>query len=111
MTEHERRKDERQERSTQVNFELTFKNEAGHAVKQRCETLDISKSGLRVHLSCQLPVGFITELCIENNKGQLMLLYAEVRWCKQAGQDYECGFELLDAEHSDLAYWVEQASV
>ncbi|WP_144391895.1 PilZ domain-containing protein [Pleionea sediminis] len=105
MTE-DRRVDNRIERSASVNFEVRFKDNHGKPIKIACRSLDISKSGLRVTMEEALPVGFITELCVENSNGKLMLLFAEVRWCRKEEDAYQCGFELLDAETSDLGHWI-----
>ncbi len=104
----ERRRDPRIERSTEVAFEVSFLDDRMTPVKLNSKTLDISKSGIRMTLSQELPIGFITELCIENAQGRMMLLFAEVKWCRPEGQIFQCGLELMDAEDSDLHHWINQ---
>jgi hypothetical protein len=104
----ERRRDPRLEQATQVAFELRFVDDQGGSITLNSQTLDISKSGIRLALDHELPVGFITELCIDNLKGQMMLLFAEVKWCRATCDGFQIGMELLDAEKSDLAYWQSQ---
>jgi|GEM_PF-6623285 len=104
----DRRQAPRHERQSQVNFEISFIDQEQQSVKVSSTTLDISKTGLRVMISQVLPIGFITQLCIESKNQQLMLLYAEVKWCRESGDQFECGFELIDAESSDLKHWIKQ---
>lgn len=104
----ERRRDPRLERSAEVAFEMSFLDDRMTTVKLSSKTLDISKSGIRMTLSQELPIGFITELCIENSQGKMMLLFAEVKWCRAEGDEYQCGLELLDAQDSDLPHWINQ---
>ncbi len=104
----ERRRDPRLERSNEVAFEMSFLDDRMTPVRLNSKTLDISKSGIRMTLSQELPIGFITELCIENNQGKMMLLFAEVKWCRAEGDGFQCGLELLDAEDSDLPHWISQ---
>ncbi len=106
----ERRTAPREARNTKVNFELRFTDDQGKPIKVNCHSLDISRGGLRVSLEHPLPIGFITELCAENRKGKLMLLFAEVRWCDKDNDVYQCGFQLLDAEASDLTHWLQDTS-
>ncbi|NVJ59415.1 MAG: PilZ domain-containing protein [Gammaproteobacteria bacterium] len=103
----ERRESQRFSAKRKVNMELMFSDDDGVTHRLHCITLDISKTGLRVSLEQELPIGFVAQLCIENDQGQLLLLFAELRWCKRSGVEYECGFELMDTEQSDLSAWVD----
>lgn len=103
----ERRESQRFSAKRNVNMELMFSDEEGVTHRLNCTTLDISKTGLRVSLEKQLPIGFVVQLCIENDQGQLLLLFAELRWCKPDGERFESGFELMDTDQSDLSAWVD----
>jgi len=104
----EKRIHARRERQSEAHFTLSFLDAGGDQKKITCHTLDVSKGGFRVGMNEELPVGFISEFCLESEKGQMMLLYAELRWCRKTDLGFECGFQILDAENSDLSHWMAQ---
>ncbi len=78
------------------------------------ETSDISASGMKVFSSSALNPNYIHELLvIFDEHSKKYLLTGEVKWCEKVTQSlkdngvegYYCGFELLEAEHSDLRDW------
>ncbi|WMS88391.1 PilZ domain-containing protein [Pleionea litopenaei] len=83
-------------------------DENGLVVK--CTTADISRRGIKVSTNYPIDVGAYLELLIDFNQDSLKyLLTGEVKWCNQIDSEptYHCGFELLDAEHSDIKLWQE----
>ena len=75
----------------------------------RCNTLDISRSGLRVQVSRALTIGAILQIGVELSPGERPLYLAgEVKWCLPARDEEEAwtaGFELLNASDSDIEQW------
>lgn len=74
-----------------------------------CKTLDVSYGGLKVSLSRELPVGAILAVGVELPAfEQTLNLVAEVMWCRpHGGSDWAAGFQLLNAEDSDIQRWRE----
>ncbi|MEE4244974.1 MAG: PilZ domain-containing protein [Kangiellaceae bacterium] len=85
-----------------------------------CSTKDISVNGLKVVSSYPMQESTILELLVDFDAGpdeqdshpsntMKYLLTGEVKWCEQVDSrpTFCCGFELLDAEHSDIKYWQE----
>jgi hypothetical protein len=80
------------------------------ALVVRCSTRDISRSGIKVTSNYPITVGVILELLVDFNSDSVKyLLTGEVKWCHQVSSEptYLCGFELIDAEHSDIQLWRE----
>ena len=76
----------------------------------KCSTCDISRSGIKVTSNYPIAVGAFLELLIDfGDANQKYLLTGEVKWCKQIDSEptYLCGFELLEAEHSDIKLWCQ----
>ena len=73
------------------------------------QALDVSANGLQVSMDCQLTIGAILALGIEqtNNAGrEVYSLVGEVRWCeRQEAGGFAVGFQLLEAQGTDLARW------
>ena len=77
-----------------------------------CRTLDVSSHGLRVAMEHALTVEAYLQIGVEppEGDGETFFLAAQVRWCRPSGDPelpWLAGFELLPADHSDLAQWVE----
>jgi hypothetical protein len=81
-----------------------------NALVVQCATRDISRHGLKVTSNYPITVGVILELLVDFRCDTLKyLLTGEVKWCHQVGSEptYLCGFELINAEHSDFKLWQE----
>ncbi len=111
MASTELRKENRVDREETVFIEvLSASVEESNALVVQCSTRDISISGLKVTSNYPITVGVILELLVDfNNESVKYLLTGEVKWCNQidAEPTYFCGFELIDAEHSDIRLWRE----
>ncbi|MEM1141128.1 MAG: PilZ domain-containing protein [Pseudomonadota bacterium] len=75
----------------------------------RCETLEVSRSGLRVRLDEGVSVGAILQIGVElPGKDEPFYLVGQVRWRmqdkEQAGA-WIAGFEILNALGSDVEQW------
>lgn len=75
-----------------------------------CNTLDVSRGGLRVTLEQELVVGSILQIGVElANSADTFYLTGEVRWClanKPPETGWSAGFALLNAGGSDIDSWV-----
>lgn len=71
-------------------------------------SLDISTNGILVKISHAVPVGSILRLCADLTKTQKTLsLVGEVKWLCKEKQHFNIGFELYDAENTDILDWRE----
>lgn len=79
-----------------------------------CRTLDVSRGGLSVSLDQELTVGAILQIGVEwPDSDDTLYLAGEVKWCRelQGGPHRWCaGFQLRNAEHSDIANWISRLS-
>ena len=71
-----------------------------------CTSLDISPSGIQVQMDKEVPMGSIIRLCADfGNERDPIYLIGETRWIKTEEDLFNIGFELLDAENSDISEW------
>lgn len=105
----EYRKDQRQHREEKIFIEILSASSGGDSdsVLLECTTKDISKSGLKVQSEYPFILGAILELLLSfESGGYKFLLTGEVKWFEEAGKgEYLAGFELIEAEHSDIMLW------
>lgn len=75
----------------------------------RCDTLDVSHSGLRVRLDESVTVGAILQIGVElPGETEPFYLVGQVRWRmrdKEHPGSWIAGFEILNALGSDIAHW------
>ncbi len=75
----------------------------------RCETLDVSNSGLRVRLDEAVTVGAILQIGVElPGKDEPFYLVGQVRWRmrdREIKGKWVAGFEVLNAFGSDVEHW------
>jgi hypothetical protein len=75
-----------------------------------CNTLDISRGGLRLSLDQELTVGAILQIGVQlSDADDVLYLAGEVRWCRplQESQHGWCaGFKLMNAGDSDIDSWI-----
>jgi hypothetical protein len=75
----------------------------------RCDTLDVSQSGLRVRLYEAVTVGAILQIGVElPGKDEPFYLVGQVRWRMQDKThpgSWIAGFEILNALGSDVEHW------
>ncbi|TQV76907.1 PilZ domain-containing protein [Aliikangiella marina] len=105
----EYRRDERMSREEKIFIEILSASSGGESdsVLLECTTKDISKSGLKVESEYPFILGAILELLISfESGGYKFLLTGEVKWFEEVAKGrYLAGFELLEAEHSDIMLW------
>ncbi|WP_144395495.1 PilZ domain-containing protein [Pleionea sediminis] len=112
MGHEESRKEQRVDKQETVFIEIlatSAESDSGLVVK--CATQDISRTGIKVNSNFPITVGAYLELLIDfESTAARFLLTGEVKWCRQIDSEptYECGFELLEAEHSDIQLWQAQ---
>lgn len=71
-----------------------------------CKSLDISANGIQVQMDEQVPVGSILRLFAELPDSQKALhLIGEVKWIVEEKDQCNIGFELYDAENTDIIGW------
>ncbi|NVJ51361.1 MAG: PilZ domain-containing protein [Gammaproteobacteria bacterium] len=111
MEKVELRGESRVERQETVFIEvLASSANEDNGLVVKCSTADISPGGLKVTSNYPIDVGAFLELLIDFDQESLKyLLTGEVKWCRQIDSvpTYHCGFELLEAEHSDIKLWRE----
>ena len=87
-------------------------DDAGRMVA--CKSLNVSQGGLQVAVEEEITVGAILQIGIEFPGAEDALsLVGEVRWCLPSNDEqgsWMAGFQLLDAENSDIERWVELVS-
>ena len=71
-----------------------------------CNSLDISANGLQFQIDEATEVGSILRLCAEFPDQQAPLqLVGEVKWVVPEDEHYNIGFEIYDAENTDIIAW------
>lgn len=75
----------------------------------QCHSLDVSRTGLRVHLDQALVVGAILQIGVEiHDRDNTLYLAGEVKWCDpdpDTTNGWVAGFKLMDAAQSDIDHW------
>ena len=109
MGADEQRRDERHGREEKIFIEiLSASDEQGQDnVLLECTTQDISKRGLKISSEYPFIVNSILELLVAfESGGYKFLLTGEVKWLEEISNNrYLAGFELVEAEHSDIIVW------
>lgn len=71
-----------------------------------CSSLDISRNGVQIQLDTELPKGTILRIGIDSEELEKPLfLVGEVKWTRVEGDVVNTGFELFDAEETDISRW------
>lgn len=71
-----------------------------------CNSLDISANGIQVEMDETVPIGSILRLFAELPSSEKPLhLIGEVKWIVEEKNQFNIGFELYDAENTDIAGW------
>lgn len=75
----------------------------------RCDTLEVSRGGLRVRLGESVTVGAILQIGVElPGRDEPFYLVAQTRWRKQDEENpgfWIAGFEILHSVGSDIEQW------
>ena len=71
-----------------------------------CNSLDISANGIQIELDDKIAVGSILRLGVDLGRDiDTLYLVGEARWVHRDSEQYKVGFELYDAEGTDIANW------
>lgn len=71
-----------------------------------CNSLDISANGIQVQMDEKVPIGSILRLFAElPNSEKALHLIGEVKWIIEEEDQFNIGFELYDAENTDIIGW------
>ncbi|MEE4279741.1 MAG: PilZ domain-containing protein [Halieaceae bacterium] len=75
----------------------------------RCDTLEVSKAGLRARIAEPVTVGAILQIGVElPGETEPFYLVGQVRWRmrdKEVPDAWLAGFEILNAQGSDIEHW------
>jgi Tfp pilus assembly protein PilZ len=75
-----------------------------------CKSLNVSRGGLQVILEEEITVGAILQIGVDLPSAEdTLYLAGEVRWClpcKDAQHTWMAGFQILNAENTDIERWV-----
>lgn len=71
-----------------------------------CNSLDMSPSGIQIEMDQAVPVGSVLRICAEIlDSDQALYLVGEVKWIKPCDDQFSIGFELYDAQNTDIDGW------
>lgn len=71
-----------------------------------CSSLDISANGIQVQMDSEVAVGSILRLCADfGSSREPIYLVGEAKWVSSSNDLFNIGFEILDAENSDISDW------
>lgn len=71
-----------------------------------CSSIDLSANGIQIEMDQAVPIGSILRICAEfNSQEQPIYLVGETKWVKPVEQHFKIGFQLYDAENTDIAGW------
>lgn len=107
-TGSERRSETRIDEKTTVFIEIcsaSFDNDSPANIII-CNSLDISANGIQVQMDEEVAIGTILRICAEfSNSEKALYLVGETKWVRPEGEHFNIGFELYEAEDSDIAAW------
>jgi PilZ domain len=103
----DRRTDARAHRSERLFVQMRVVQAAGiERVTVRCDTADLSRSGLRVQVPTEIPSDAILEIWIKvQGQPNNFYLVGRVRWCTPNAQGAEIGILLQDGPGTDYKAW------
>jgi hypothetical protein len=71
-----------------------------------CNSIDISANGLQIQMDQDVAVGSILRLCVDMNSDEKEIyLVGEAKWVVPCDKRFNIGFELYDAENTDILGW------
>ncbi|MCG8314894.1 MAG: PilZ domain-containing protein [Pseudomonadales bacterium] len=108
----DKRKCPRSNRRENVFIEVTTQNGDGEYVKKviGCESVDVSRQGLKLYVHEQIAQGTILDLCVSfKDNPEKYYLTAEVKWSRPLVDEgwYFIGFELFEADNTDFQKWYD----
>lgn len=106
--QNEKRSETRLEQKTTIFVEVcssSFDNSTPGSVII-CNSLDISANGIQVEMDQEVPIGSVLRLCAEiHDSDQALYLVCETKWVREDGDHFNIGFEIYDAENTDIVGW------
>ena len=107
MTDQRRQARLQIEGKTIVELESSTVDQSEPSRLLTCKSLDISRGGVCAELAEAIPVGAILQFAVSlPSHGGEIFLVGEVKWCRPEGDHYLAGFEVLNAEGSDIENWI-----
>ena len=108
----DKRKNPRCNRQENVYIEVTTQNDDGEYVKKviGCESVDVSRNGLKLYVHEQIVQGTILDLCVSfKDVAEKFYLTAEVKWSRPLVDEgwYFIGFELFEGDSTDYRQWYD----
>ncbi len=71
-----------------------------------CNSLDMSANGILVQMDQSVEIGTILRICAEfGEEREPLYLVGEAKWVQPQDNYYNVGFELYDAENTDIVSW------
>lgn len=71
-----------------------------------CNSMDISANGIQVQMDEKVAIGSVLRLLADvPYKDKALHLIGEVKWIVEKNDQYNIGFELYDAENTDIIGW------
>ncbi len=108
-SEDDKRLVRRKAKREDVLIELTIQNADGEYIDKiiSCETVDLSKLGMKLYVSEQIAEGTVMDLCVRFSTGEEFFLTAELRWIKPLVDEgwFFAGFEVYEGENTDYERW------
>jgi len=104
----ERRTETRIDKQTTIFIEVCSGDSDDNASPQIiiCNSLDLSANGILVQMDNKVAIGSILRLCAElPDEETAMYLVGEVKWVTPCDDHFNIGFELYDAENTDIVGW------
>ena len=94
---------------TRIFVEVVAATESSEGLLVQCQVLDVSYSGIRASIECELIQGTILSVCAELPGVEApFYMAAEVKWCRpneEADGRWLVGFQLLTSSHTDIESW------
>ncbi|MDX1693716.1 MAG: PilZ domain-containing protein [Ketobacteraceae bacterium] len=108
----EKRKNRRSNRRENVFIEVTNQNENGDYINKviGCESVDVSREGLKLYVNEQIAQGTILDLCVSfSDSPQKFYLTAEVKWSRPLVDEgwHFIGFEVYEGDTTDYQKWYD----
>lgn len=108
----EKRKNPRTNRQENVYIEVTTQDEDGEYTKKviGCESVDVSRKGLKLYVHEQIVQGTILDLCVNfKDNPEKYYLTAEVKWSRPLVDEgwYFIGFEIYEGDNTDYQKWYQ----
>lgn len=73
-----------------------------------CNSLDLSANGIQVAVDDEIAIGSILRLGVDLGEGkETLFLVGEAKWVRHRDGEFFIGFELYDAENTDIGDWKE----